>query len=92
MSEQDCGAAGVPRAVGRHELGSTPRGAIAGQAGLLELVFRHSDGATVEDVVRMVYRTPTYSYGYELAGIDALRQLDPAVLRAVQLPSTAGRA
>jgi hypothetical protein len=48
-------------------------------------------GATVEDVVRMVYSTPTYSYGYELAGIDALRQLDPAVLRAMRLPSAADR-
>ncbi|MDT7574638.1 MAG: hypothetical protein QOH17_971 [Pseudonocardiales bacterium] len=48
-------------------------------------------GATVEDVVRMVYNTPTFSYGYKLAGIDALRGLEPAVLRAMRLPSGADR-
>jgi NAD(P) transhydrogenase len=115
MSEQDCAAAGVAYAIGRCELGSTPRGIIAGETGLLKLVFRRTDGvlvgvhvigpigselvavgqamihggATVEDVVRMVYSTPTYSYGYKLAGIDALRQLDAAVLRGMRLPSTA---
>jgi NAD(P) transhydrogenase len=103
--------------VGRCELGSTPRGIIAGQEGLLKLVFRRADGAllgvhvigshaselvgvgqamihggaTIEDVVRMVYSTPTYTYGYKLAGIDAGRRLDPEVLRTMRLPSTADR-
>ena len=99
MSEQDCEASGVPCEIGRCELGSTPRGVIAGDEGLLKLVFRRADGAlvgvhvigtlaselvgpgqamihggaTIEDVVRMVYNTPTYTYGYKLAAIDALR-------------------
>jgi NAD(P) transhydrogenase len=117
MTEQGCAAAGVAIAIGRCELGSTPRGAIAGEEGLLKLLFRRADGAlvgvhvigalaseilglgqamihrgaTVEDVVRMVYNTPTFSYGYKLAGIDALRGLEPAVLRAMRLPSGADR-
>jgi NAD(P) transhydrogenase len=117
MSEQDCEAAGIPSAIGRCELGSTPRGIIAGEAGLLKLVFRRTDGAlvgvhvigplaselvgigqamihggaTVEDVVRMVYSTPTYSYGYKLAAIAAMRQLEPVVLRGMRLPSGADR-
>ena len=99
MTEQDCEAAGIPYEIGRCELGSTPRGVIAGEEGLLKLVFRRADGAlvgvhvigplaselvgpgqamihggaTIEDVVRMGYNTPTYTYGYKLAGIDALR-------------------
>ena len=89
--------------IGRCELGSTPRGVIAGENGLLKLVFRRADGAlvgvhvigalaselacpgqalihggaTIEDVIRMGYNTPTYTYGYKLAGIDALRRLEP---------------
>jgi hypothetical protein len=44
----------------------------------------------------MVCSTPTHGYGYEFAGyefagIDALRQLDPAVLEAMRLPSVADR-
>jgi NAD(P) transhydrogenase len=117
MTEQGCAVAGVAIAIGRCELGSTPRGAIAGEEGLLKLLFRRADGAlvgvhvigalaseilglgqamihrgaTVEDVVRMVYNTPTFSYGYKLAGIDALRGLEPEVLRAMRLPSGADR-
>jgi len=115
MTEKDCEAAGIPYAIGRCELGSTPRGIIAGEAGLLKLVFRRADaalvgvhvigslaaeligvgkamihgGATVEDVIRTVYSTPTYTYGYKLAGIDALPRLEPAVLRTMHLPSAA---
>jgi hypothetical protein len=48
-------------------------------------------GATIEDVLRMAYNTPTYTYGYKLAGIDALLRLDPDVLRAMRLPSEADR-
>ena len=47
--------------------------------------------ATIEDVARMVYNTPTYSYGYKLAAADSLSRLDPAVLRAMLLPSAADR-
>lgn len=47
--------------------------------------------ATVEDVIRMVYNTPTYTYGYKLAAIDTLARLDPAVLRDMRLPSRAHR-
>ena len=47
--------------------------------------------ATVEDVIRMVYNTPTYTYGYKLAAIDTLARLDPDVLRAMRLPSRAHR-
>jgi NAD(P) transhydrogenase len=50
----------------------------------------HSE-ATVEDVARMVYNTPTYSYGYKLAAADSLSRLDPAVLQAMLLPSRADR-
>jgi NAD(P) transhydrogenase len=117
MTEQDCEAAGVAYEIGRCELGSTPRGVIAGEDGLLKLVFRRADGAlvgvhvigplaselvgpgqamihggaTIEDVVRMVYNTPTYTYGYKLAGIDALLRLEPEMLRTMRLPSDADR-
>jgi NAD(P) transhydrogenase len=116
-SEEDCKAEGIPYETGRCELGSTPRGLIAGQDGLLKLVFHagtgvllgvHAiceiaseilgtgqamihNGATVEDVVRMVYNTPTYTYGYKLAAADALTRLHPAVLRGMRLPSRADR-
>ena len=38
--------------------------------------------ATVEDVIRMAYNTPTYTYGYKLAASDVLARLHPDVLRA----------
>ena len=47
--------------------------------------------ATVEDVVRMAYNTPTYTYGYKLAAGDTLTRLDPDVLRGMRLPSRAHR-
>jgi NAD(P) transhydrogenase len=49
------------------------------------------NAATVEDVIRMVYNTPTYTYGYKLAAIDTLARIDPEVLRAMRLPSRAHR-
>ena len=49
------------------------------------------NAATVEDVIRMVYNTPTYTYGYKLAAIDTLSRLNPDVLRAMRLPSQAHR-
>ena len=117
LSEEDCVAGGVPYEVGRCELGSTPRGLIAGQEGLLKLVFHGGSGvllgvhaiceiaseitgtgqamihneATIEDVIRMAYNTPTYTYGYKLAASDALARLHPDVLRAMRLPSQAHR-
>ena len=116
-SEEDCVAEGIPYEVGRCELGTTPRGVIAGQEGLLKLVFHGGSGvligvhaiceiaseiagtgqamihneATIEDVVRMAYNTPTYTYGYKLAAGDALTRLNPDVLRAMRLPSKAHR-
>jgi NAD(P) transhydrogenase len=116
-SEEDCAAEGIPYAIGRCELGTTPRGVIAGQEGLLKLIFHGGTGvllgvhviceiaseiagtghamihneATIEDVVRMVYNTPTYTYGYKLAAADILARLDPDVLRAMRLPSQAHR-
>ena len=116
-SEEDCAAEGIPYETGRCELGTTPRGVIAGQDGLLKLIIHAGTGvllgvhvicdiaseiagigqamlhneATVEDVARMVYNTPTYSYGYKLAAADSLSRLDPAVLRAMLLPSAADR-
>lgn len=116
-SEEDCKAAGIPYEVGRCELGTIPRGVIAGQDGLLKLVFHgdtgvllgvhampeiaseitgtgqamiHNEG-TVEDVVRMAYNTPTYTYGYKMAAGDAITRMDPDVLRAMRLPSQAHR-
>jgi pyruvate/2-oxoglutarate dehydrogenase complex dihydrolipoamide dehydrogenase (E3) component len=47
--------------------------------------------ASIEDVVRMAYNTPTYAYGYKLAAADTLARLDPDVLRAMRLPSRAHR-
>ena len=117
QSEEDCVAEGTPYEVGRCELGTTPRGVIAGQEGLLKLVFHAGTGvllgvhaiceiaseiagtgqamihneATIEDVVRMAYNTPTYTYGYKLAGGDALTRMNPEVLRAMRLPSKAHR-
>ena len=114
-SEEDCQAEGIPYETGRCELGTTPRGVIAGQEGLLKLVIHARTGAllgvhvigdiaseivgigqamlhseaTVEDAARMVYNTPTYSYGYQLAAADSLNRLDPAVLQAMLLPSRA---
>ncbi len=116
-SEEDCAAEGIPYEIGRCELGTTPRGVIAGQDGLLKLVFHGGTGvllgvhaiceiaseiagtgqamihneATIEDVVRMAYNTPTYTYGYKLAAGDALTRLNPEVLRAMRLPSKAHR-
>ena len=116
-SEEDCTAEGIAYESGRCELGTTPRGIIAGQEGLLKLVFHggtgallgvHAiceiaseiagtgqamihNGATVEDVVRMAYNTPTYTYGYKLAAADTLARLHPDVLRAMRLPSQAHR-
>ena len=44
----------------------------------------------VEDAIRMVYNTPTYSYGYQLAAADSLHRLDlVAVLQDMLLPSRA---
>ncbi len=116
-SEEDCAAEGIPYEVGRCELGTTPRGVIAGQDGLLKLIFHRRtgvllgvhvicesaaeiagtgqamihNGATVEDVVRMAYNTPTYTYGYKLAAGDTLARLHPDVLRGMRLPSRAHR-
>jgi NAD(P) transhydrogenase len=116
-SEDDCAAEGIPYETGRCELGVTPRGLIAGQEGLLKLVFHgrtgvllgvHAigeiaseitgtgqamihNGATIEDVIRMAYNTPTYTYGYKLAASDVLAKLHPDVLRAMHLPSRAHR-
>jgi NAD(P) transhydrogenase len=116
-SEDDCAAERIPYECGRCELGALPRGVIAGQEGLLKLVFHASTGvllgvhaigedaseitgtgqamlhnqATVENVLRMVYNTPTYTYGYKLAAGDALARLDPHVLRTMSLPSQAHR-
>lgn len=116
-SEDDCDAEGIPYVTGRCELGTIPRGIIAGQDGLLKLVFHGGSGvllgvhaigevaaeiagtgqamihsqATIEDVVRMAYNTPTYTYGYKLAAIDTLARLDPGVLRTMNLPSQAHR-
>ncbi len=116
-SEEDCAADGIRYEVGRCELGTTPRGLIAGQEGLLKLVFHGGTGvllgvhaiceiaseiagtgqamihneATIEDVIRMAYNTPTYTYGYKLAASDVLAKLHPDVLRAMRLPSRAHR-
>ena len=116
-SEDDCAAEAIPYEIGRCELGTTPRGLIAGQDGLLKLVFHGGTGvllgvhaigeiaseitgtgqamihnkATIEDVVRMAYNTPTYTYGYKLAAADTLARLDPDVLQAMRLPSRAHR-
>jgi NAD(P) transhydrogenase len=116
-TEEDCAADGIPYEVGRCELGGTPRGLIAGQEGLLKLIFHGGTGvllgvhaiceiaseiigtgqamihneATVEDVIRMAYNTPTYTYGYKMAASDALLRLEPDVLRAMRLPSRAHR-
>jgi pyruvate/2-oxoglutarate dehydrogenase complex dihydrolipoamide dehydrogenase (E3) component len=49
------------------------------------------NGATIEDVIRMAYNTPTYTYGYKLAASDVLAKLHPDVLRAMHLPSRAHR-
>jgi hypothetical protein len=57
-----------------------------GQAGLVTF-----PEATIEDVVRMVYNTPTYTHGYKLAAAVILARLDPDVLRAMRLPSRAHR-
>lgn len=115
QSAEDCDAEGVPYVTGRCELGTIPRGVIAGQDGLLKLLFHRETGvllgvhaiceiaseilgvgqamihnkATIENVIRMAYNTPTYSYGYKLAAIDTLAQLPPGLARRMSLPSTA---
>ena len=43
-SEDDCTAEAIPYQAGRCELGATPRGLIAGQEGLLKLVFHAGTG------------------------------------------------
>jgi len=42
-TEEQVRAAGIPYAVGRCDLATTPRGAIAGHGGLLKLIFRADD-------------------------------------------------
>jgi NAD(P) transhydrogenase len=42
-TEEQIQATGIPYAVGRCDLASTPRGAIAGHGGLLKLIFRADD-------------------------------------------------
>jgi NAD(P) transhydrogenase len=42
--------------------------------------------ATLEDVMRMVYNTPTYSEGFRVAGLDALRQFGPKALGTPRPP------
>ncbi len=42
-TEEQIRATGIPYAVGRCDLASTPRGAIAGHGGLLKLIFRADD-------------------------------------------------
>lgn len=112
-SEEDCDAEGIPYLSGRCELGTIPRGAIAGQDGLLKLLFHQQTGillgahaiceiaseilgtgqamiqakATIENVIRMAYNTPTYSYGYKLAATSALAGLSPDLARRMRLPS-----
>jgi NAD(P) transhydrogenase len=114
-SAEDCEAEGVPYVTGRCELGTIPRGVIAGQDGLLKLLFHRETAvllgvhaiceiaseilgvgqamihnkATIEDVIRMAYNTPTYSYGYKLAAIDTVPQLPTDLARRMRLPSTA---
>ena len=39
LTEEQCRAEGLDYAVGRSELGETPRGAIAGRGGLLKVIF-----------------------------------------------------
>lgn len=116
-SEEECRAEAIPYVTGRCELGAIPRGVIAGQEGLLKLVFQAGTGvllgvhviceiaseiagtgqamihnqATIEDVVRMAYNTPTYTYGYKLAAIDTLTRMHLDVLRGMNLPSQAHR-
>ena len=43
LTEERCRAEGLDYAVGRSELGVTPRGAIAGRGGLLKLIFLKKD-------------------------------------------------
>jgi len=43
MTEEQVRAAGIPYVVGRCDLATTPRGAIAGHGGLLKLIFRQDD-------------------------------------------------
>jgi NAD(P) transhydrogenase len=42
-TEEQVRAAGIPYVVGRCDLATTPRGAIAGHGGLLKLIFRADD-------------------------------------------------
>lgn len=43
LTEEQCREQGVNYEVGRADLGSTPRGAIAGRGGLLKLIFQRED-------------------------------------------------
>ena len=43
LTEEQAQAAGLPHVVGRCDLATTPRGAIAGHGGLLKLIFRADD-------------------------------------------------
>ena len=47
--------------------------------------------ATIEDVIRMAYNTPSYTYGYKLAASDVLTRMHPDVLRGMRLLSRAHR-
>jgi hypothetical protein len=72
-------------------------GIIAGQESLLKLAVDGGTGvmihneATIEDVIRMAYNTPTSTYGYKLAADDAPVRLHPDILPAMRLPSRSHR-
>jgi 2-polyprenyl-6-methoxyphenol hydroxylase-like FAD-dependent oxidoreductase len=79
-----CGALGLDFSAHADQVPAASEIAGTGQAMI------HND-ATTEDVVRMAYNTPTYTYGYKLAAIDTLARLHPGVLQAMRLPSQADR-
>jgi hypothetical protein len=62
-------------------IGAGPAGEAAAELG----------GQATLDVVRMVYNTLTYAYGYKLAAADTVARLQPEVQRPMRLPSSAHR-
>jgi hypothetical protein len=70
-------------------IGGGPAGEAAAEPGIGQAMIHNQ--ATIENVIRTAYNTPTYSYGYKLAAVDTLTLLHPDVLQRMRLPSEAHR-
>ena len=86
-SEEDCAAQGIPYDVGRCELGTTPRGLIAGQEGLLKLIFHGGTGVLLG--VRVIREIAAEIAGTGQAVIHNEATIEDAIRMACNTPTNA---